>query len=176
MFNYKENPFTKKNKRYNSDEYLPQYIEKMYMMGGKFQYENKKSEMSYSIKLNKLKESTKELNEEISSYKDDMDKLYKENKIMKIKFKENYKLLKKEIDNGIRNIQKEIDNNLNQQKVIDFGFKNEMMEMKKKNVELEDMVKNIEERINNLNEVVGEKGNNIKNTDDLDFAYLDNGN
>ena len=104
MFNYKENPFTKKNKRYNSDEYLPQYIEKMYMMGGKFQYENKKnSEMNYSIKLNKLKESTKELNDGISSYKDDMDKLYKENKFIKNKFKENYKSLKDEIDITIDN-------------------------------------------------------------------------
>ena len=176
MFNYKENPFNKKNKRYNNEEYLPQYIEKMYMMGKKFPYENKKnSEMNYSIKSNKLKESTKELNDGISSYKDDMDKLYKENKFIKNKFKENYKSLKDEIDNGIQNIENEIERKLNQQKIIDFGFKYEMMEMKKKNVELENLVKDIEERVNNLNKAVGEKENNIgnDNNDDCNIDFFD---
>lgn len=183
MFNYKENPFTKKNKknkRYDDEEYLPQYIEKMYIMGGKFPYENNKSaEMNYSLKINKLKESTKELNEEISSYKDDMDKLYKENRFIKNKFKENYKSLKDEIDNGIHDIENEIERQLNQQKIIDYGFKNEMTEMKKKNVELEDLVKNIEGRINNLNKIVGEKGNNLKgqsNNDDINYDFFDDGN
>ena len=57
MFNYKPNPFIKGNPRYNNEEYLPQYIEKMYIMGKNFPYDNekRKSEFNYSIKLNKLK-------------------------------------------------------------------------------------------------------------------------
>ena len=50
-----------------------------------------------------------------------------------------------------------------------------MMEIKKKNAELENLVKDIEERVNNLNKAVGEKENNIgnDNNDDCNIDFFD---
>ena len=168
MFNYRR----PKNHRYNSPEYMPKIIEKMYNIGGNFSYERNNSEMNYNIKINKLKTSTKELNNQLKIYREDLDDFYEENKIISSKLRLDYKNLKNELNNNINIVKEKIDKNMNEQNKFNQKINKDFLELKQYSSNIQGLINDVTDRLNNLNKKLLEKKSNknkeneiIKNKD-----------
>ncbi len=161
MFNYRR---PKNNMyRYKSHEYMPRIIDKIYESGGIFSYEQKNSQMNYSIKLNKIKISTKELNNEIKSYREDLDNVFEDNNKIYLKLKENYKNVKKELNNNINTIKLKIDEQNIQQKNFNEKIKYEFSDLRQSNSNIQNLINDTSFKIEQLQKKIFEKDRNKEN-------------
>ena len=163
MFNYKSPQ--RQNYRYNSEENMPNIIEKMYKLGGKFSYNNKSPQMNYSIKINKLKMSSKELNNQIRLYREDIDKIYIENNSMYAQLRNDYKDVKKELNNNIDNIKIKIDEQSVEQKNFNQHLNRELFDLKCSNFDLKKKIDDISERIYKIHNKILDNKYTIHNTE-----------
>ena len=149
MFNYKR-PKQYHN-RYISEEYKPRIIDKIYKLGGNFSYEHNNSQMNYSIKIKKLKLSTKELNNEIKFYREDLDNVFSENNKISTQLKKNYQNIKKELYNNIETIKNKIDEQNIQQTKFNTYASREFLDLKNKNYEIQNLINNLALKIEKIN-------------------------
>ena len=149
MFNYKK---TKKpNSRYDSEEYMPRIIEKMFQMGGTFSYDQENLKMNYSMKINRLKTSTKELNNQLKLYREDLDNFFIENNSLQSQLKNNYKNLKNELNNNIQVVKTKIDEQSSNQKKFETKLKEDFVELENSNTNIKKLINDVSERIDKLN-------------------------
>ena len=154
MFNYKR--AKKPNNRYSSEEYMPRIIEKMYNLGGSFSYEQDFPKMNYSLKINKLKVSAKELNNEIKLYRQDLDGFLTENNSMEIQLNNNYNEVKKELNNNIHVIKNKIDDKSSEQNKFNSKMKEEFEEMKKTDINIKKLIHDVSENINKIKKKIND--------------------
>ena len=160
MFNYKKQK--NQNNRYNSQEYMPKIIEKMYNLGRSFSYEGNNFNMNYNKKINKLKTSTKELNNQIKIYREDLDKFYEENNIISSQLKLDYIKLNNELNNNINIIKEKIDKQMIEQKKFNRHIKEEFLDLKNTNNNIINLINNVGEQLYELNKKMAEKKINNK--------------
>ena len=154
MFNYKR---TKKpNSRYSSEEYMPKIIEKMYNLGKSFSYEQDYPKMNYSLKINRLKISAKELNNEIKLYRQDLDSFLIENNSMESQLNNNYNKLKNELNNNIHIIKNKIDDKSSEQNKFYSKIEDEFEEMKRADIDIKKLINDFSERINKIKKKLNE--------------------
>ena len=165
MFNYKRPK--KYHNRYNSEEYKPRIIDKLYKLGGNFSYDQNNSQMNYSIKLKNLKLSTKELNNEIKFYREDLDNAFKENNKIKVQLKNNYHNIKKELYNNIEAIKNKIDNQNIQQKNFNMHISNELLDLKNNNYKIQNLINNISLKIGIIHKKISDKNKNKEDKKNL---------
>ena len=158
MFNYKKT--IKPNSRYSSEEYMPRIIEKMYNLGGSFSYEQDYPKMNYSLKINKLKISAKELNNEIKLYRQDLDNFLIENNSMESQLNNNYNKLKNELNNNIHIIKNKINDNSSEQNKFYSKIKEDFEEMKRINIDIKKLINDVSERINKIKKKINENNQN----------------
>ena len=161
MFNYKRQNCN--YKRFKSEDYMPRIIDKIYKSGEIFPYAQKNIQMNYSIKLNKLKISTKELNNEIKLYRDDLDNIFIDNKKISSQLKNNYHNVRKELNNNINTIKLKIEEHNIQQKNFNQNINNEFLNFKQSNKNIQDLINNISIKLEKLQKKILYKDKNIEN-------------
>ena len=154
MFNYKKPK--NKNYRYNSEDYMPRIIEKMYKLGRSFTYEQNNPQMNYSIKINKLKTSTKELNNQIKIYRENLDNLFNENNRVSSKLKNDYNNVKNELNNNIQTIKIKIDEYSIEQKKFNEKINKDFLDLKQSDINIKNLINNISQKLEKINKKIYE--------------------
>ena len=121
--------------------------------------------MNYTIKLNNLKLSSKSLNIQVKSYRDDIDNIYNDNYLISTQLRNNYKNLKKELNNNIDTIKLKIDEHSLEQTKKHQQLKKDLFDLRSSNYDIQKLINDLSEKLGKIHNKLLDKQYNINNKD-----------